>query len=268
MNCWATTLESTQGIPNYNIKMLPRKRHSSSASRHKVKCQECHREFDSDYASKHFQTMHKEMLKDGRTPAVLRVVPESQAKISRFFNTGERLHANVSTSTAHEDVVADSPESVELQLLTDEETEDAAAIEVEREREECTNANELEGEHGESNGEEGGEEEEEEECDDEEYDDEEEGEESVGEENEEGVINEYGSNEDDVGHSPTLQINNAPRQPVLRKFPVTKISGRNRSFSPKWYSMYPWISYSIATDEATCFACSKFGYRNRKQFVF
>ena len=52
MNCWATTLESTQGIPNYNIKMLPRKRHSSSASRHKVKCQECHREFDSDYASK------------------------------------------------------------------------------------------------------------------------------------------------------------------------------------------------------------------------
>ena len=95
------------------MKMLPRKRRSSSASRHKVKCQECHREFDSDYASKHFQTMHKEMLKDGRTPAVLRVVPESQAKISRFFNTGERLPANVSTSTAHEDVVADSPESVE-----------------------------------------------------------------------------------------------------------------------------------------------------------
>ena len=143
MKCWATTLGGTQGIPNYNIKMLPRKRHSSSASRHKVKCQECHREFDSDYASKHFQTMHKEMLKEGRTPAVLRVVPE----VSRFFNTGERLHANVSTSTAHEDVVADSPESVELQLLTDEETEDAAAIEVEREQEECTNVNELEGEH-------------------------------------------------------------------------------------------------------------------------
>ena len=83
-----------------------------------------------------------------------------------------------------------------------------------------------------------------------------------------GVIDEYGSNEDDAGHSPTLQINNAPRQPVLRKFPVTKISQRNRSFSPKWYSMYPWISYSITTDEATCFACGKFGYRNQKQFVF
>ena len=83
-----------------------------------------------------------------------------------------------------------------------------------------------------------------------------------------GVIDEYGSNEDDAGHSPTLQINNAPRQPVLRKFPVTKISQRNRSFSPKWYSMYPWISYSITTDEATCFACSKFGYRNQNQFIF
>ena len=91
--------------------------------------------------------MHKEMLKDGRTPAVLRVIPESQAKISRFFSTGERLPPNVSTSTAHEDVIADSHESVELQLLTDEETEDAAAIEVEREQEECTNVNELEGEH-------------------------------------------------------------------------------------------------------------------------
>ena len=140
--------------------------------------------------------MHKEMLKEGRTPAVLRVIPESQAKISRFFSTGKRLPANVSTSTAHEDVIADSHESVELQILTD-----AAAIEVEREREECTNANELEGEHWESNEEEGGEEEE---CDDEEEeegDDEEEGGESdVGEENEEGVIDEYGSNEDDVGH--------------------------------------------------------------------
>ena len=83
-----------------------------------------------------------------------------------------------------------------------------------------------------------------------------------------GVIDEYDSNEDDAGHSPTLQIDNAPRQPVLRKFPVIKISQRNRSFSPKWYSMYPWISYSITTDEATCFACSKFGYRNQKQFVF
>ena len=30
----------------------------------------------------------------------------------------------------------------------------------------------------------------------------------MGEENEEGVIDEDGSNEDDVGHSPTLQINN------------------------------------------------------------
>ena len=83
-----------------------------------------------------------------------------------------------------------------------------------------------------------------------------------------GVIDEYDSNEDDAGHSPTLQIDNAPRQPVLRKFPVTKISQRNRNFSPKWYSMYPWISYSITADEATCFACSKFGYRDQKQFVF
>ena len=132
--------------------------------------------------------MHKEMLKEGRTPAVLRVVPESQAKISRFFSTGERLPANVSTSTAYEDVIADSHESVELQLLTD-----AAAIEVEREREECTNANELEGEHRESNEEGGGEEVE---CDDEE----EGGESDVREETEEGVIDEYGSNEDNVGH--------------------------------------------------------------------
>ena len=114
-----------------------------------MKCQEFHRELDSDHASKHFRTMQKEIHKEARTPAVMRVVTESQAKISRFFNTcnvvlgrersspeaeeiGALLPANVSTSTAHKEVVTDSPDwkSAELQLLIGEEREDAATMEM------------------------------------------------------------------------------------------------------------------------------------------
>lgn len=150
--------------------MLPRNRLCSS--RHKVKCQEFHRELDSDHASKHFRTMHKEILKEARTPAVMRVVPESQPKISRFFNTcnvvlgressspeaeeiGALLPANVSTSTAHDKVVTDSPDwkSAELQLLIGEEREDAATMEM---AEKCVHVGECkegEGEYdGETNG--------------------------------------------------------------------------------------------------------------------
>ena len=71
-----------------------------------MKCQEFHRELDSDHASKHFRTMHKEILKEARTPAVMRVVPESQANISRFFNTGNAVLGREKSSPEAEEIGA------------------------------------------------------------------------------------------------------------------------------------------------------------------
>lgn len=54
-------------------------------------------------------------------------------------------------------------------------------------------------------------------------------------------------------------IMEGPKQPVMKNFPKTKYGDRFRSFTPKWYSKYSWLEYSIMGDAAYCFHCRFFG---------
>ena len=48
-----------------------------------------------------------------------------------------------------------------------------------------------------------------------------------------------------------------PKQPRI-KFPVTRFGKKPRAFNPDWYTIYPWLEYSIKHDAAYCFACRMF----------
>ena len=50
-----------------------------------------------------------------------------------------------------------------------------------------------------------------------------------------------------------------PVQPVNITFPVTVYSGKSRSFNPAWYSIYPWLEYSIQKDACYCYSCRLLG---------
>ena len=50
-----------------------------------------------------------------------------------------------------------------------------------------------------------------------------------------------------------------PVQPTNIKYPTTVISGRSRSFNPKWYTLYPWLEYSVQQDACFCYSCRLFG---------
>ena len=55
---------------------------------------------------------------------------------------------------------------------------------------------------------------------------------------------------DDIASTPF-----PPVQPVNIKYPSTVISGKPRSFNPAWYSVYPWLEYSIRMDACYCYSC-------------
>ena len=58
-------------------------------------------------------------------------------------------------------------------------------------------------------------------------------------------------------------IKMGPFQPVLHSFPKNKNMKASRdtcSFSPRWYSDYPYIEYSIEKDMAYCFVCKLFSH--------
>nr|XP_033815478.1 zinc finger MYM-type protein 1-like [Geotrypetes seraphini] len=60
-------------------------------------------------------------------------------------------------------------------------------------------------------------------------------------------------------HLPTdlSHIDEPPKQPKLRFFPVSVISGKSRSFSARWYKFY-WLEYSMNQDAIFCKMCRHF----------
>ena len=49
-----------------------------------------------------------------------------------------------------------------------------------------------------------------------------------------------------------------PVQPVI-DFPRRRYGSSSRCFQVSWYTLFPWIEYSIERDAAYCFACRFFG---------
>lgn len=68
---------------------------------------------------------------------------------------------------------------------------------------------------------------------------------------------------DDLG---TLQT--GPRQPILEKYPLTKVGTQNRSFSSKYFRQYSWVEYSVHVDAVFCFCCRLFGKEETIEPVF
>ena len=60
----------------------------------------------------------------------------------------------------------------------------------------------------------------------------------------------------------------APKQPILDEYPARKFGNETfvRRFQSEWYKKYPWISYEVANDACVCFACVEFG--KDTSFVF
>ena len=60
-------------------------------------------------------------------------------------------------------------------------------------------------------------------------------------------------------------ISKGPHQPLLVRFPQKPEipPEKQRQFSPKWYSDYPHLEYSIEKDAAFCFVCSLFKHPNQ-----
>ncbi|CAH1109478.1 unnamed protein product [Psylliodes chrysocephalus] len=68
---------------------------------------------------------------------------------------------------------------------------------------------------------------------------------------------------DDLG---TFQT--GPRQPILEKYPSTKVGIQNRSFSAKYFKQYGWVEYSINMDAIFCFCCRIFGKEEVNEPIF
>ena len=51
-----------------------------------------------------------------------------------------------------------------------------------------------------------------------------------------------------------------PNQPVLDSYNRMQLGSETftRGFNPKWYKVYPWLDFSIASREAVYFACERF----------
>ncbi|XP_017250865.2 uncharacterized protein LOC108221502 [Daucus carota subsp. sativus] len=49
-----------------------------------------------------------------------------------------------------------------------------------------------------------------------------------------------------------------PCQPKLQNYPTTFDGRDNRRFQHRWFSLFPWLEYSVAKDKAFCFPCFLF----------
>ena len=56
----------------------------------------------------------------------------------------------------------------------------------------------------------------------------------------------------------------SPAQPILNNFPK---DSTGRHFRPDWYSMFPWLEYSVSQQKVFCFACRKFGTNTCKSEI-
>ncbi|KAK0148995.1 Zinc finger MYM-type protein 1 [Merluccius polli] len=59
----------------------------------------------------------------------------------------------------------------------------------------------------------------------------------------------------------------APVQPQLH-FPKTLQGDHNRSFKDEWYTIHPWLEYSISEDSTFCYACRHFSLPGHVESTF
>ena len=48
-----------------------------------------------------------------------------------------------------------------------------------------------------------------------------------------------------------------PCQPILKEYPLTQCGNRRQRFCATNFKLYPWMSYSVARNAASCFPCRK-----------
>lgn len=60
-------------------------------------------------------------------------------------------------------------------------------------------------------------------------------------------------NSSDLGN-----LEQGPKQPILKCFPVSKSGSQNRAFSSKHYAEFNWLEYSVERDAVFCFVCRMF----------
>lgn len=196
--------------------------------RYRVKCEECEKEFDSDYVEAHSRIVHS-----GRKVKCLPVVESSQLKLSGFFSKssaavespGQTQEARLVGCSPYESVanIQPDPESIDQDSLK----ADASMRDVQEPSEPSTPIDK-------------------------------------GIQSDLGGIAEL---EPESSTSPTLTTM-VPKQPVLPEYPGTKFSSESftRRFQPDWYKKYPWLSYDVEKDVCVCFACIEFG--KDASFVF
>ena len=196
--------------------------------RYRVKCEECEKEFDSDYVEAHSRIVHS-----GRKVKCLPVLESSQLKLSGFFSKssaavespGQTQEARLVGCSPYESVanIQPDPESIDQDSLK----ADASMRDVQEPSEPSTPIDK-------------------------------------GIQSDLGGIAEL---EPESSTSPTLTTM-VPKQPVLPEYPGTKFSSESftRRFQPDWYKKYPWLSYDVEKDVCVCFACIEFG--KDASFVF
>ena len=62
--------------------------------------------------------------------------------------------------------------------------------------------------------------------------------------------------------------NDAPVQPNLNIFPTTLMGDRRRCFRQNWYTLHPWLEYSVIMDSTYCYACRHFSTPKAPDTVF
>ena len=195
---------------------------------YRVKCEECEKEFDSDYVEAHSRIVHS-----GRKVKCLPVIESSQLKLSGFFSKssaavespGQTQEARLVGCSPYESVanIQPDPESIDQDSLK----ADASMRHVQEASEPSTPIDK-------------------------------------GIQSDLGGIAEL---EPESSTSLTLTTM-VPKQPVLPEYPGTKFSSESftRRFQPDWYKKYPWLSYDVEKDVCVCFACIEFG--KDASFVF
>ncbi|XP_068703957.1 zinc finger MYM-type protein 1-like [Montipora foliosa] len=199
--------------------------------RYRVKCEECVKEFDSDYVEAHSRIVHS-----GRKVRCLPVVESSQLKLSGFFSKSSAAVESPG-QTQEASLVGYSPESEKRTISSTDETvamgdlesidQNASIRDFQKPSEPITPIDK-------------------------------------------GIQSDLrgiAEIEQESSTSPTL-ITMVPKQPVLPEYPGTKFSRESftRRFPPDWYKEYPWLSYDVEKDVCVCFACIEFG--KDASFVF
>ncbi|XP_068692664.1 zinc finger MYM-type protein 1-like [Montipora foliosa] len=201
--------------------------------RYRVKCEECEKEFESDYVEAH-----------SRIVVVVRCLPvveSSQLKLSGFFSKSSAAVESPG-QTQEASLVGYSPESEKRTISSTDETvamrdlesidqgsltPDASIRDFQKPSEPSTPIDK-------------------------------------GIQSDLKGIAELGQ---ESSTSPTLTTM-VPKQPVLPEYPGTKFSSESftRRFQPDWCKKYPWLSCDVEKDVCACFACIEFG--EDASFVF